>query len=221
MRRVSDESTHDFERAHLPAAAWPPTGWFEDWARGRDLYHLPGSTAPHELRWLVYRKDASQPDVDEAVLQVQASLHIDQACERVFDFAVAQENFARIFGAVPMVSSSSSSALVGSVELQAGGRRRITLRDGSTIVHELIDVVRPFRHRYRWSSAPKLLGQIVQDAEADWTFTPTANGTTVAWTYSLELPPKRAQRLLRLPLSIAVRRWMQRALEALREALEH
>jgi len=220
LHRISDESTHDFERAHLPEEAWPPTGWFEDWARGQDLYHLPGGTAPHELRWLVYRKDVLQPDVDPAVLTVQASVHIAQACERVFDFAVAGENFARIFGGVPMVSSSSSSALLGVVEPRAGARRRITLLDGSVIVHELMDVVRPVRHRYRWSSAPKLLGRILQDAEADWTFTPTATGTLVAWTYSLELPSQRLQRLLRLPLSIAVRRWMQHALETLRATLE-
>jgi hypothetical protein len=119
-----------------------------------------------------------------------------------------------------MVSSSSSSALLGVVEPRAGARRRITLLDGSVIVHELIDVVRPVRHRYRWSSAPKLLGRILQDAEADWTFTPTATGTLVAWTYSLELPSQRLQRLLRLPLSIAVRRWMQHALETLRATLE-
>jgi SAM-dependent methyltransferase len=53
---ASDESTHDFEQAHQPAAGWPPTGWFVDWARGLDLFDLPSGRAPIDLRWLVYRR---------------------------------------------------------------------------------------------------------------------------------------------------------------------
>jgi len=53
---VSDESTHDFEHERQPPEAWPPTGWFADWARGLDLYDLPAGRAPVELRWLVYRR---------------------------------------------------------------------------------------------------------------------------------------------------------------------
>jgi SAM-dependent methyltransferase len=219
--RVSDESTYDFERAHLPTEAWPPTGWFEDWARGQDLYHLPNSTAPHELRWLVYRKDATQHDSDAATtLRTRVSLHIARTPEEVFDFAVDPANFARIFGALPMVSESSTSAVIGAAELKAGARRRITLLDGSTIIHEVLELNRPLRHRYHWSSAPKLLGRVIQDVEADWTFTPSASGTTIDWTYCLELQTRLSHRMLRLPLSIAVERWMQRALEALRDALE-
>jgi SAM-dependent methyltransferase len=53
---VSDESVHDYEKANLPEGAWPPTGWFEQWSKGLDLYDLPLGTAPIEARWLVYRK---------------------------------------------------------------------------------------------------------------------------------------------------------------------
>lgn len=53
---VSDESVFEFEKAHLPAEAWPPTGWFEEWSQGMDLFDLPPGKAPMELRWLVYRK---------------------------------------------------------------------------------------------------------------------------------------------------------------------
>ena len=53
---VSDESTHDYEAEHLPAEAWPPTGWFVEWARGLNLFDLAGGRAPSELRWLVYRR---------------------------------------------------------------------------------------------------------------------------------------------------------------------
>jgi SAM-dependent methyltransferase len=58
---VSDESTYDFEHTHLPKEAWPPTGWFAEWARGQDLFDLPADRAPHELRWLTYRKAGTLP----------------------------------------------------------------------------------------------------------------------------------------------------------------
>ena len=53
---VSDESTHDFEFEHQPKEGWPPTGWFVDWSKGRDVFDLPSGRAPLELRWLCYRR---------------------------------------------------------------------------------------------------------------------------------------------------------------------
>ncbi|MDZ4697907.1 MAG: class I SAM-dependent methyltransferase [Deltaproteobacteria bacterium] len=53
---ISDESAFEFERDHLPAEHWPPTGWFEQWAHGMDLFDVPQEKSPVELRWLVYRK---------------------------------------------------------------------------------------------------------------------------------------------------------------------
>ena len=52
---VSNESCLEYEKAHLPSEAWPPTSWFEPWASGNNLFDLPG-LGPCELRWLVYRK---------------------------------------------------------------------------------------------------------------------------------------------------------------------
>jgi len=56
LQLVSDESVLAFEKAHLPADEWPPTGWFEAWTGGQDLFDLPAGKPPMELRWLVYRK---------------------------------------------------------------------------------------------------------------------------------------------------------------------
>jgi SAM-dependent methyltransferase len=53
---VSEESVYDFEKQRLPADAWPPTGWFEEWTRGIDTFDLPMSRAPVEMRWLVWKK---------------------------------------------------------------------------------------------------------------------------------------------------------------------
>ncbi|MBS2023961.1 MAG: class I SAM-dependent methyltransferase [Deltaproteobacteria bacterium] len=52
----SDEQAFAYEREHLPAEAWPPTGWFADWTRGLDLFALDDERAPMELRWLSWRK---------------------------------------------------------------------------------------------------------------------------------------------------------------------
>ncbi|HEY9809302.1 MAG TPA: class I SAM-dependent methyltransferase [Halomicronema sp.] len=53
---VSDQSAYEFERQNLPAQAWPPTGWFEQWATGRDLFPISDGLPPVQLRWLLYRR---------------------------------------------------------------------------------------------------------------------------------------------------------------------
>ena len=51
----NDVDTHDYERAHL--ASWPPTGWYSQWTRGKDLYGLADhELPPMAMRWLTYRK---------------------------------------------------------------------------------------------------------------------------------------------------------------------
>lgn len=51
---ISDESVHDYELEHLPAEAWPPTTWFINWSKGRDVFHQ--NIPPIELRWLLLRR---------------------------------------------------------------------------------------------------------------------------------------------------------------------
>ncbi len=56
FKQLSDESVQAYEKAHLAADEWPPTGWFETWTGGQDLFDLPPGKPPMDLRWLVYRK---------------------------------------------------------------------------------------------------------------------------------------------------------------------
>jgi len=56
FRKVSDESAHDYEKAHSAPEAWPPTNWYVSWSRGRNLFDVPEGKAPVELRWLLYRR---------------------------------------------------------------------------------------------------------------------------------------------------------------------
>lgn len=59
LELVADDSAHEYEKAHLPVGAWPPTGWFEGWAGGLDVFDVAPEDSPIELRWLVYRKLSS------------------------------------------------------------------------------------------------------------------------------------------------------------------
>ncbi len=51
-----DEPALEYERSHLPADQWPPTGWYEAWCKGQDTIRIGADKSPVELRWLVFRK---------------------------------------------------------------------------------------------------------------------------------------------------------------------
>jgi SAM-dependent methyltransferase len=53
---LSDESALEYERSHQRAEAWPPTGWFVNWAAGRDLFGFDNIKPPMELRWLLFKR---------------------------------------------------------------------------------------------------------------------------------------------------------------------
>ncbi len=55
MEIITNESVVDFERAHLPPEAWPPTSWFESWSRGKDIFPLE-MNPPVQLRWIVCQR---------------------------------------------------------------------------------------------------------------------------------------------------------------------
>lgn len=52
----TDDSVYEYEKAHLPAGSWPPTGWYAEWVSGQDLFDVERERSPIELRWLVYRR---------------------------------------------------------------------------------------------------------------------------------------------------------------------
>ena len=56
VERVADDSAYEYEKAHLPDGAWPPTEWFDGWASGLDVFDVEREESPIELRWLVYQK---------------------------------------------------------------------------------------------------------------------------------------------------------------------
>jgi SAM-dependent methyltransferase len=58
LQLVAEDPVYDYEKAHLPEGAWPPTGWYVAWVSGQDLFDVPQQDSPIALRWLVYRKQA-------------------------------------------------------------------------------------------------------------------------------------------------------------------
>ena len=58
LKQVGNDSVHEYEKAHLPADGWPPTGWYPEWVNGLDLFDVPPEQSPIEMRWLVYQKKA-------------------------------------------------------------------------------------------------------------------------------------------------------------------
>jgi hypothetical protein len=56
LQIISDELAIEYERANLPAEAWPPTKWYETWATGRDITPIANFRPPIELRWIVLQR---------------------------------------------------------------------------------------------------------------------------------------------------------------------
>ncbi|MBD2542508.1 MULTISPECIES: class I SAM-dependent methyltransferase [Planktothricoides] len=56
LKMISDESAFDYEHQHLPIEAWPPTGWYCDWATGRDAFWKALNRPPIELRWILCQR---------------------------------------------------------------------------------------------------------------------------------------------------------------------
>jgi SAM-dependent methyltransferase len=56
---VTDDPVFDYEKQNLPEGAWPPTSWYANWVSGQDVFDVPREQSPIEMRWLVYRKQAT------------------------------------------------------------------------------------------------------------------------------------------------------------------
>jgi 2-polyprenyl-3-methyl-5-hydroxy-6-metoxy-1,4-benzoquinol methylase len=59
LQLIADDAASEYEKAHLPEGAWPPTNWYDTWASGLDVFDVERDESPIELRWLVYQKTES------------------------------------------------------------------------------------------------------------------------------------------------------------------
>ncbi|HKU38073.1 MAG TPA: methyltransferase domain-containing protein [Polyangiales bacterium] len=212
--RISDESTYAFEKQHLADSAWPPTGWFSDWAHGRDLFHLPQGKPPHELRWLVYRKNGEHEPRFSDTYATTASLHMRAARERVFELAFDPASVARIFRPFAPVPG------IAKVELVADAQRRTTWSDASVTTETVLERTPPYYYAYRFANTFKgPLAWIFSAADVHWTFAPTDSGTNVYWTVRFEPRMALTRRFMNI-VQAGFRRWMRESLQALRQQVE-
>jgi uncharacterized protein YndB with AHSA1/START domain len=152
-------------------------------------------------------------------LEARAELEIAKPAAEVFDLATACGGFPRFLLRMGPIPAVVRAELIGASEPKAGGRRWIELGDGSRIEEEILAFERPSRHRYRWLNPPAPpFSWLVRTAEGDWTFTPVAAGTRVAWTYRFEARSAIAGAFAR-PVVLLFARWMRRGLENLRRVL--
>jgi len=56
LELIADDSVYEYEKAHLPEEAWPPTSWYADWVSGLDVFDVEREASPIEMRWLAYQK---------------------------------------------------------------------------------------------------------------------------------------------------------------------
>ena len=56
LELVADDSVYEYEKAHLPDGAWPPTSWYAGWVIGLDVFDVEREQCPIEMRWLVYQR---------------------------------------------------------------------------------------------------------------------------------------------------------------------
>jgi SAM-dependent methyltransferase len=62
LELIAADSVYEYEKAHLPEEAWPPTSWYAAWVSGLDVFGGKREDSPIELRWLVYQKRQAPPD---------------------------------------------------------------------------------------------------------------------------------------------------------------
>jgi 2-polyprenyl-3-methyl-5-hydroxy-6-metoxy-1,4-benzoquinol methylase len=60
LEKIGEDSVHQYEKEHTPEGEWPPTGWYEDWVSGRDVFDLERGRCPADMRWLIYRKTETE-----------------------------------------------------------------------------------------------------------------------------------------------------------------
>ena len=154
-------------------------------------------------------------------LSARAEIEVARPCEVSFDFAAANESFARVLLPMgPLPGITGAEWMDGSVEAKPGARRLIHLSDGTSIGEEVLAYDRPARHRYRWLNPPAApLSWLVRSGEGDWSFTPIGRGTRIVWSYRFGLTSALAAPLA-WPVVWLFQRWMQRGLTRIRDTLE-
>jgi hypothetical protein len=140
-------------------------------------------------------------------LRTRATVSVPLAPHVAFDRAVDAAFMPKImlrFGPIP--------AIVAVEPIPGGTHRKVSMSDGSDIEEEVTVIERPQRYGYRWVTPPKPpFGWLVRGGEAEWTFTPAGQGTSISWSYRFTLTSPFAVAAA-WPLIQVFRGWMAQAL---------
>ena len=105
---------------------------------------------------------------------------------RAFALALDTELFPRLFRGKGLIPAVSRIIRLDDGPLRPGSRRRVESSDGNSVEETVLELVPPRRHRYRVSGFAAPFGWWVRAAEADWLWTPHANGVHVHWRYRFD-----------------------------------
>jgi hypothetical protein len=141
--------------------------------------------------------------------------------ERVFDIATANETLPRIFSGYGPVPAIVDARIESGRPPAAGEIRLMSISDGSTLREEIVELVRPTRHRYRLVEgfAPPL-SWLVRSATARWSFEEISSGTRVTWRFVFEPVSALAGPLVNLAASLFFQPAQVRCLKALKQLCE-
>lgn len=152
-------------------------------------------------------------------VSTSASVVIPLPREEVFAFCCRNDTYERNLRPLGPVAGLRKVELFEGDALEAGGRRRITLTDGSVLEEVILEYEPPRRHRYRWTSGLKgPFALLVRSGTGCWDFAEVDGGTRVDWRYDFELKSPLFFPLA-LPIMPLFRAWLKKGLGSIRGEL--
>ena len=152
-------------------------------------------------------------------VSTSASIDIPRPRAEVFDFCCRNDTYERHLRPRLPVAGVARAELLGNGSIEAGGRRRVVLTDGSELEEVILEYSPHTLHSYRWSKGLKgPFSLLVRSGTGSWRFSDVPGGTQVDWGYDFELKSPLAYPLA-LPVMPLFRAWLSQSLESIRNEL--
>lgn len=151
-------------------------------------------------------------------MRVRVEQFIPAPAEAVFALALDTERFPALFrgcGPVPGLRRVVLNSVAG-----IGATRTVESSDGSRLVETITFLEPPHRHAYTLSGIRAPLAWLVSAGHANWTFSPSDEGTQVCWCYDWVPAAALIQPVAWLVLKLFMRRAMAHCLAAMAAELQ-
>lgn len=146
-----------------------------------------------------------------------AELRLAATAQAAFELSLDPQRFPALFrgfGPIPALRAIRLHAPAA-----VGSTRDVEDVKGVVMLERITALEPAQRHAYTLSGFTAPLSWLAREAHADWRFTPTAEGTQVAWTYRFELTSPLAWTLAFPILRVFMQGAMQRCLASMAQAL--